>query len=76
MIVGKKKNKEYNIDVSVKNGRIPMTSEYKYVGRWYDEKGDNSLAIKKKKENVGLFVQKIKEYGNEQKIEKYTMKQE
>ena len=74
MIVGKKKNKEYNIDVSVKNGRIPMTSEYKYVGRWYDEKGDNSLAIKKKKENVGLFIQKIKEYGNEYKIGKYAMK--
>ena len=74
MIVGKKKKKEYNIEVSVKNGKIPMANEYKYVGRWYDEKGDNSLAIKKKKENVGLFVQKIKEYGNEHKIGKYAMK--
>ena len=48
LIIGKKKNKEYEIDAHVKKGKIPITDNYKYLGKWYNEQGNNKLAIAKK----------------------------
>ena len=73
LIVGKKKNKTYEIDAHVKRGKIVVTEEYEYLGKWYDEKGDNRLAIEKKKTKIGFFIQKVKQYGNEYKIGKYAL---
>ena len=73
LIAGKKKNKTYEIDAYVKRGKIVITDEYKYLGKWYDERGDNRLAIEKKKTKIGYFIQKVKQYGNEYKIGKYAL---
>ena len=73
LIAGKKKNKTYEINAEVKNGKIVMTKEYKYVGSWYNEKGNNELRITKKKEKVGYYIQKIKQHGNEFLIGKFAI---
>ena len=73
LISGKKKNKTYNIQAEVKNGQIVMTKEYKYVGSWYNEKGDNALRITKKQEKIGYYIQKTKQHGNEFKIGRFAI---
>ena len=74
MIVNKRKNKEYNnTKLSVKKGEIGITNEYKYLGEWYNEKGNHATAIKKKKEKINYYIKQIKIYGNEGVIGKYAM---
>ena len=73
LVIGKKKKKNYDIDVKVKNGKVVSTEEYKYLGNWYNEEGDHTLALAKKKEKIGYLIQQIKFYGNEFKIGKYAM---
>ena len=55
LIVGKKKNKVYELNAYVKKGKIPLTNEYKYLGKWYNEQGNNKLAIEKKKSENRLL---------------------
>ena len=74
LIVGKKKNKKYEVVAKVKNGNIVATEEYKYLGTWYNEKYNHKLSISKMKEKIGYFIQKIKQYGNEYKIGKYAVR--
>ena len=75
MIINKRKNKEYcnNIKLSVKSGEIEITKEYKYLGEWYNEKGNHATSIKKKKEKINYYIKQIKIYGNERVIGKYAM---
>ena len=74
MIVNKKRNKDYNdIKLEVKCGEILKTNEYKYLGEWYNEKGNHSTSIKKKKEKINYYIKQIKICGNEHEIGKYTM---
>ena len=73
LIIGKKKNKEYEIDAHVKKGKIPITDNYKYLGKWYNEQGNNKLAIAKKNSKIGYYIQKVKQYGNEYKIGKFAI---
>ena len=73
LIVGKKKNKVYELDAYVNKGKIPLTNEYKYLGKWYNEQGNNKLAIEKKKAKTSYYIQKIKQYGNEFTIGKYAI---
>ena len=75
LITGRKRNKEYEEmkELEVKRGIIGMTNEYKYLGHWYNEKGDHSTAIDKMEEKVGVYIQQIKHYGNEFKIGRYAM---
>ena len=73
LIVDKKKRKTYNIKVSVKKGEIKQTNEYKYLGEWYNEKGDHKTSLKKRKEKINYFIKKIKYYGNEFKLGKYAL---
>ena len=73
LIVNKKRNRTYDIEVSVKKGKIEITNEYKYLGEWYNEKGDNSTSIQKKKEKITVYIRQIKFYGNEYILGKYTL---
>ena len=73
LIVGKKKNKDYVFNAHVKKEKIPLTDEYKYLGKWYNEQGNNKLAIAKKGIKVGYYIQKVKQYGNEYKIGKFAI---
>ena len=74
LIVNKKKNKDYsNIDVNIKLGKIEQTKEYKYLGEWYNEKGDHSLSILKRKEKISYYIKKIKTYGNQYNLGKFAI---
>ena len=74
ILITNKKKKTYNIDnIHVKLGKIELTTEYKYLGEWYNEKGNHSTTIGKRKEKVNYYINQIKYYGNEYKIGKYAM---
>ena len=74
LIINKKKKKNYNdITLNVKKGKIEMSNEYKYLGEWYNEKGDHSTSIEKKKQKIPLYIKQIKFYGNEYILGKYTL---
>ena len=49
LIVNKKKNKTYDIKLSVIKGGIKQTNEYKHLGEWFNEKGDHTTSMKKGK---------------------------
>ena len=52
MSINKRRNKDYNdITLEVKCGEILKTNEYKYLGEWYNEKGNHSTSIKKEGKN-------------------------
>ena len=74
MIRNKKRNTDYkNIKLEVKCGEIQRTNEYKYLGEWYNENGNHSTSIKKKKEKINYYIKQIKIYGNEHVVGKYAM---
>ena len=73
MIIDKKKNKEYKINASVKKGEIKQTNQYKYLGEWFNDKGDHSTSISKRKEKVQYLINQIKYYGNEFILGRYTI---
>ena len=54
-------------------GKIETIKEYKYLGEWYNEKGNHSTTISKRKEKINYYIKQIKYYGNEYKIGKYAM---
>ena len=59
--------KEIKIIVTfvVKCGEILKTNEYKYLGEWYNEKGNHSTSIKRSlKEKINYYIKQIKIYGN------------
>lgn len=73
-IQNKKKSKELDIKkLYVKKGTIENTSEYKYLGEWYNEKGDHSTSIKMKKQKIEEYIRKLHFYGNEYIIGKYAL---
>ena len=58
MIINKQRRKEYNdINVRVKSGKIETTKEYKYLGEWYNEKGNHETFLKKKERKNKLLYQ-------------------
>ena len=73
LIINKKKNKKYNIELNIKNGLIKQTNDYKYLGEWYNEKGDHSTSIAKRRERELYYIKQIKFYGNEYKLGKSTL---
>ena len=73
LIINKKKNKKYNIELNIKNGLIKQTNDYKYLGEWYNEKGDHSTSIAKRRERELYYIKQIKLYGNEYKLGKSTL---
>ena len=74
MIINKQRRKEdNNIKVRVKSGKIETTNEYKYLGEWYNEKGNHETSLKKKKEKINYYIKQIKIYGNENLIGKHAM---
>ena len=52
---------------------MQRTNEYKYLWEWYNENGNHSTLIKKKKEKINYYIKQIKIYGNEHVVGKYAM---
>ena len=73
MIIDKKKNKKYDIHLNVRRGEIQQTDEYKYLGEWYNEKGNHTTSINKRQEKIHYFIKQIKYYGNEFEQGKYAL---
>ena len=67
-ISGKKKDQGVDIKGKLGNGLVKKTSEYKYLGEWYNEKGNNDLSIQKRKEKVDYMLHEILRYGNKEKV--------
>ena len=41
-------------------GKIEIISEYKYLGEWFNEKGNHSTSIKKRGEKINYYIKQIK----------------
>ena len=68
-----KKEKESEPELVVSSGRIGRTSQYKYMGDMYDEKGDNGRKIKHKKEKVDMMISNINRETQQKKIGKAAL---
>ena len=73
LIVNKKRKETYNLKLNIKLGEIKLTNKYKYLGEWYNEKGDHSTSIEKRKEKIQYHISQVKLYGNEYTLGKYAM---
>ena len=55
LIINKKPKKTYDIKLKVRLGEIKQTKEYKYLGEWYNEKGNHSTSLKKGKKRYNII---------------------
>ena len=67
-IGGTKKDREIEFKGKLGNGLVNKTKEYKYLGEWYNEKGNNDLSIQKRKEKVDYMLHEILRYGDKEKV--------
>ena len=69
MIINKRRNKEEEkINTQVKNGTISVVKQYKYLGEWYNEKGNKDVSLEKRKLRVNYFLREIKKYGDVRRV--------
>ena len=69
----KRKNEEIDLELKVRSGRIGRTTQYKYVGDMYDEKGTNMSKIKYKEDNIDIMISNVKKESSEKKIGKAAL---
>ncbi len=56
MVIGNFEEEPYTVTNQVKNGRIQKVPEHKALGTWFDETGEYSINIKKKKEKLQYMI--------------------
>ena len=75
----KKKNskkdteKESELNIKVKKGKIDQVKEFKYLGESFNESGDNKTKIQKRLNKIPYMIQTIKRYGSTEKVGKLSM---
>ena len=69
----KKIEKEIDMNLEVKGGKIGRTNEYKYLGDKYDEKGNNESKITYKTGKLDLMISDIKKESNEKIVGKASV---
>ena len=52
------------ITSQVEAGKIQKVEEYKYLGQWYNKKGNHEIHIRKVKEKINFFVTEVKRFGS------------
>ena len=70
MIVNPKRNNN-NIEKLhsvIKRGEICRTHEYRYLGEWYNEKGNHEKSIQEKEKKVDFMIGRTKYYGDPYKV--------
>ena len=70
---GRKKEKEEELELEVKRGKIGRATQYKYMGDRYDERGTNESKIEHKQEKLDLMIINIKRESCESKIGKAAL---
>ena len=70
LIINPKKGSEkiQVLENQVKRGKIKRTREYKFVGEWYNEKGNHDKSIKAREEKAMGTIAQIKFYGDPYKV--------
>ena len=70
LIINPKKGSEkiQELENQVKRGKIKRTHEYKFVGEWYNEKGNHEKSIKAREEKAVGTIAQIKFYGDPYKV--------
>ena len=70
MIINPKKSSEniQELQNQVKRGKIRRTNEYKFVGEWYNEKGNHDKSIKARGDKATSIVAQMKYYGDPYKV--------
>ena len=70
MIINPKKSSQniQELENQVKRGKIKRTHEYKFVGEWYNEKGNHDKSIKTRGDKAIGTVAQIKFYGDPYKV--------
>ena len=70
MIINPKKGSENIKELTnqVKRGKIKRTQEYKFVGEWYNEKGNHDKSIKSREEKAIGIITQIKYYGDPYRV--------
>ena len=70
MIIHPKKQSEkiQELKSKVKRGIIRRTKEYKFVGEWYNEKGNHEKSIKTREDKSFGIIPQIKYYGDPYKV--------
>ena len=69
MAIGGGKNKTIKMVTStVKEGRIERVREHKVLGTWFDETGEYSINISKRKEKLNFMISTTKNQGNPKKV--------
>ena len=56
------------VKTKLKWGEIQHVKEYKYLGEWYNEKGNNQTKINKKNEKINFLINQIKTYRSIYKV--------
>ena len=70
----KEKKKEESTKITVKKGQIKRVSESKYLGEYFNDRGDNKTIIQKKMNKVAHAIAVAKACGSESKVGKEAMK--
>ena len=68
MIINQKRNKTEKLHNRIKRGEIRRTNEYKYLGEWYNEKGNHDKSLAEKSNKINYMISKIKQYGDSHKV--------
>ena len=64
----KRNNKIEKLRNCIKKGNICRTYEYKYLGEWYNEKGNHEKSLQEKEKKVEFMISKTKYYGDPYKV--------
>ena len=67
------KEKEENVNLEIKSGKIERTEKYKYLGDVYNEKGENESKIRAKGEKIESMARVIIAESSTKKIGKATL---
>ena len=70
----KEKKKEESTTITVKKGQIKRVSETKYLGEYFNDRGDNETRIQKKMNKVAHAIAVAKARASESKVGKEAMK--
>ena len=69
IVINAKKNNEIKeLRTKIKRGAIKRTDKYRYLGEWYNEKGNHETSLKDKENKISTMINQTKYYGDPYKV--------
>ena len=69
MIINAKKNNEIKeLNTRIKREIIQRTDKYRFLGEWYNEKGNHETSMKDKENKISTIINQTKYYGDPYKV--------